>query len=90
MQNKNFKKVGLCNFIKKTGHYKKVCFVLKAWLKKKTRNRGKSIALLCLESHLIVVPLNSLWIDHGSSTHIIIPYSKSENGNPTGMRLACS
>ncbi|KAG7968142.1 hypothetical protein I3843_08G137300 [Carya illinoinensis] len=61
-----------CKFCKKKGHWQKDCFKFKTWLEKKKKKNltGISLALVCFESSLVDVPLNSWWIDSGASIHI--------------------
>ncbi|KAG7949575.1 hypothetical protein I3843_13G069700 [Carya illinoinensis] len=49
-----------CKFCKKKGHWQKDCF--KVWLEKKKQKKnsaGTSLTLVCFESSLVDVPLNS-------------------------------
>ena len=65
------KKNDQCKFCKKKGHWQKDCFKFKIWLEKKKKNStGTPLALVCFESSLVDVPLNSWWIDSGASIHI--------------------
>ncbi|KAG6619845.1 hypothetical protein I3842_13G106500 [Carya illinoinensis] len=62
-----------CTFCKKKGHWQKYCFKFKVWLEKKKKKKnssGTSLALVCFESSLVDVPLNSWWIDSSASIHI--------------------
>lgn len=76
-QNKNFsgpkgviKKSDQCKFCKKKSHWQKDCFKFKTWLEKKKSSPGIPLALVCFESSLVDVPLNSWWLDSGASIHI--------------------
>ena len=62
----DIKKVTKCFFCKKKGHMKKNCLEFQKWLEKK----GKSISLLCYESNMVSVNINTWWIDFGSIIHI--------------------
>jgi hypothetical protein len=55
-----------CHFCRKFGHVQKDCHKRKAWFEKK----GKSLACVCFESNLTVVPSNTWWIDSGSTVHV--------------------
>ena len=62
----DIKKVTKCFFCKKKRHTKKNCPKFQKWLEKK----GKSISLLCYESNMASVNINTCWIDFGSTIHI--------------------
>ena len=61
----DIKKVTKCFFCKKKGHMKKNCPGFQKWLEKK----GKSISLVCYESNMVSVNINTWWIDSGSTIH---------------------
>jgi len=62
----DIKKVAKCFFCKKKGHMKKNFPEFQKWLEKK----GKSISLVCYESNMVSVNINTWWIDSGSTIHI--------------------
>ena len=62
----DIKKVAKCFFCMKKGHMKKNCPGFQKWLEKK----GKSISLVCYESNMASVNINTWWIDSGSTIHI--------------------
>ena len=62
----NIKKVENCFFCKKKGYMKKNCPRFQIWLEKK----GKSISLVCYESNMASVNINTWWIDSRSTIHI--------------------
>ncbi|KAH1217186.1 hypothetical protein GmHk_13G037893 [Glycine max] len=62
----NIKKVTKCFFYEKNGHMKKNCPGFQKWLEKKV----KSILLVCYESNMISVNINTRWIHSGSIIHI--------------------
>jgi len=51
----DIKKVAKCFFLKKKGHMKKNCPIFQKWFQKK----GKSIALVCYESNMASVSINT-------------------------------
>ncbi|KAG8373010.1 hypothetical protein BUALT_Bualt12G0126500 [Buddleja alternifolia] len=55
-----------CYFCKEKGHIQKACPKFKAWLAKK----GNLFAFVCYESFITEVPLNTWWVDTGSTVHI--------------------
>ena len=62
----DIKKVAKCFFCKKKGYMKKNCPIFQKWLEKK----GKSISLICYESNMASVNINTWWIDSGFTIHI--------------------
>ena len=45
-----------------------------AWLEKKQESKGNNLAFVCLESNLVNVPIDSWWLDSGSTTHIDVSF----------------
>ena len=62
---KSFK--GSCKYCKKYGHKLEDCFILK----KKREKEGISSALVCFESNMVDVPLNTWWLDSGATIHVV-------------------
>ena len=62
----NIKKVTKCFFCKKKRLMKKNCPKFQKWLEKK----GKSISLVCYESNMASVNINTWWINSGSTIQI--------------------
>ncbi|CAL8174987.1 unnamed protein product [Prunus armeniaca] len=62
----NKTKIFKCYFCKKSGHMKKDYDKYKRWLIKKCISNF----CVCIESNLVVVPMNSWWFGTGSSVHI--------------------
>ena len=62
----DIKKVAKCSFYKKKWHMKKNYPGFQKWLEKK----GKSISLVCYESNMASVNINTWWIDSRSTIHI--------------------
>ena len=62
----DIKKVTKCFFCKKKRHMKKNYPRFQKWLKKK----GKSISLVCYESNMASVNINTWWIDSRYTIHI--------------------
>lgn len=56
----------MCFFCKKKGHAKKECAGFKKWMD----DKGNPISLVCYESNMANVNLNTWWIDSGSTIHI--------------------
>jgi len=52
--------------LQEEGHMKKNFPGFQIWLEKK----GKSISLVCYESNMVSVNINTWWIDSGSTIHI--------------------
>ena len=65
-QEGNGKNVTKCFFCKKKEHMKKNCPKFQKWLEKK----GKSISLVCYESNMASVNINTWWINSGSTIQI--------------------
>ena len=55
-----------CNFCHKFGHKKADYRKLKSYLEKK----GNCIVMVCLESNIIDVPLNTWRLDTGATIHV--------------------
>ena len=68
----DIKKVTKCFFYKKKGHMKNNCPRFQKWLEKK----DKSISLVCYESNMADVNVNTWWIDSRST----IPIANSLQG----------
>lgn len=65
----NFKKKGLkCWFCNGIGHKKSNCHAFKNSIQSETQ--GKPYALVCFESNMVDIPLNSWWLDSGASIHV--------------------
>ena len=58
---------GSCKYCKKYGHKLEDCFILK----KKCEKEGISSALVCFESNMVDVPLNTWWLDSGATIHVV-------------------
>ena len=74
-----FKKNIWCFWCKEKGHKKANCAKFKAWLENKQKSEGKNLAFVsselafvCYESNLVDVPIDSWWIDSGTTTHIAV------------------
>ena len=65
VKTKNMEKVR-CHYCKTKGHYRKDCENFKEWL----RAKWKADMYVYEESNLIEIPINSWWLDTGSSVHI--------------------
>ena len=61
-----------CFHCKKKGHIRNQCYKFKSWLEKKNNQRGMPLSLVCCESNIVNIPVNSWWIDSGVSTHVVI------------------
>ncbi|KAL6340850.1 hypothetical protein AAG906_031960 [Vitis piasezkii] len=57
-----------CFFCKKAGHMKKACTKYAAWREKK----GTLLNFVCSEINLAIVPIDTWWIDTGTTTHISV------------------
>ena len=62
----DIKKENQCFFCKRKGHVKKDCPKFKKWLEKK----GNLSSIVCYESNMVNVNINTWWIDSGSTIHI--------------------
>jgi len=63
-----------CFWCKEKGHKKSNCGKFKAWLENKQKSRGNNSTFVCLESDQVDVPIDSWWIDSGSTTHIVASF----------------
>ena len=59
---------------KKKGLKKSDCGKFKAWLENKQKLGGNNLAFVYLESNLVDVPIDSWWLDNGSTTHIVVSF----------------
>ncbi|PIN12583.1 hypothetical protein CDL12_14804 [Handroanthus impetiginosus] len=61
----------ICYFSKKLGHKRRECANFQAWLEMK-KLEGNSLALVCFESNLVNVSINSWCLDNGANVHVVI------------------
>jgi hypothetical protein len=68
----NFKRTVWCFWCKEKGHKKPDCPKFKTWLDNKQKSGGTNFSFVCFESNLVDVPIDSWWLDSGSTTHIAV------------------